>query len=226
VSATPFWGGGNDPGDEARAWDFCWLGDDLLPGIVEDVEVTGNGRDVDKQKAKGEDGVTLKDNGVGSAQITITLRLWDPEHHASWQEVRRRIDPKNPGGLRAPLTITHPRATEEGIKGVYVERIDAQHPSAVSGRTIVIECSEWFPAPKPAKTSQKQKPTASDRRQGLPGEAITLNAIEGIDGIDFGPEPRSRNKDIGVDAERIKAAEAARKAALDKAQKDAEEAST
>lgn len=206
MAATPFWGGGNEPGDAARAWDFCWLGDDLLPGIVEDVDVSGNGRDVDKQKAKGDNGVTLKDNGVGAAKVTITLRLWDPEHHEAWQAIRRRIDPKNPGGLRTPLTITHPRATEEGIKGIYVERIDAKHPSAVSGRTIVIECTEWFPAPKPAKSKQEKKPDgAGGQRLGLPGEAIPLSAIEGIDGIDLGPEPAGRGKrdqDIVRDAER------------------------
>jgi hypothetical protein len=217
VAGVPFWGGDpNDGADEKNAWDFCWLGDDLLPGIVEDFDVSDNGRDVDEQKAKGDNGVALKDNGVGASKVTITLRMWEERHHEAWQEVRRRIDPKNPGGLRTPLAIVHPRATEEQIKGVYVKRIDAQLPNAKSGRTVVIECIEWFPQPKPAKSSQSKKP-AGDRRQGLPGETISLSAIEGIDGVDLGPEPKSRHKDIGVDAERARLANEARKKALSEA---------
>lgn len=220
MAGVPFWGGDpRDGEDEKNAWDYCWLGDDLLPGIVEDVDVPDGGRDVDAQKAKGDNGVTLKDNGVGAKTVTITLRMWDQEHHEAWKGVRERIDPANPGNIRKPLTITHPKAVEEKIKGVYVKQIVVSHPSPVSGRTATITCVEWFPQPKAAKSEQKIKPAGAgpSGRLGLPGEALPLDGREGLDGLNFGPDPKSPHRDIGVDRERQLAEEAARKRALDAA---------
>lgn len=197
------WGGDPRKPDERNLWDVCWLGDDLLPGIVDDIEIDDNGRDVDEQKAKGNNGVSLKDNGVGAAKIKITFRYWTQVQHEAWLDVRKRIDPKNPGGIRAPLVPRHPRFDEESIKGIYVKRIDPGMPNAVSGRKVVIEAVEWFPAAKPAKTTQKVKPKGGDeqKRQGLPGEAVPFSAVEGLDGLDLGPEPNTADKERELDRE-------------------------
>jgi hypothetical protein len=190
MGAIPYWGDRDEGEDEdARSWDFCWLGDDLLPGVAT-VEVTDNGRDVDVQKPKGSNGVSLKDNGVGAAKVKITLQIYTGTQYDAWLKLRKRIDPKNAGGIREPKTISHPETDEAGVKGVYVKQIQAAPPTAKSGRTYTIDCVEWFPQPVKAKSTQKIKPPGNaSGRQGLPGETIPLTAVEGLDGLDLGPEP-------------------------------------
>ena len=153
MGAQPFW---VDEGGDEQAWDFCWLGEDLLPGLVE-VEA-GKSRDVDVQKNKGTDGAALSDDGYVPAAVTITLRMWTREQWAAWQDVYPKIDPQRPGGLRQPLSIVHPEPNHRGIDTIYVTSISGSSPRRGGVKTETIECLQWFPAPKPVKKSTKPKP--------------------------------------------------------------------
>jgi len=151
MAGVPFWADGSL---DAQAWNFCWLGEDFLPGLVE-VEVD-KGRAVDKQKSKGSDGPTLKDEGYEGAVVTITLTIWTAEQWDAWQSVRPKIDPQRAGGLRTPLAIDHPETQDAGVATVYVRRIRSGAPRG-SKKTYTLDCLEWFAAPKETKTEKKPK---------------------------------------------------------------------
>lgn len=158
MPAQPFW---VDEGGEENAWNFCWLGDDLLPGIA-DVEVTKS-RAVDVKKPKGGDGATLSDDGYEPAKVTIKLRIYTKEQWYAYQELYPRIDPQRAGGLRTPLRIINPEPNGRGIDTVYVQSISGSTPQRGGVKTETLECLQWFPAPKPAKG--KQTPPAPDPSQ-------------------------------------------------------------
>lgn len=152
MPSAPFWGGDTI---EESAWNFCWLGEDLLPGIV---EVTcPKTRSVDVKKQKGTDGAELEDTGYEPAKVTIKLKITDAEQWEAWLAVLPKIDPQKPGGLRQPLAILHPEPNSMGVTTVYVTTISGDPPTARSGKTITIECLQWFPAPKATKTSKTPK---------------------------------------------------------------------
>src|SRR5688572_32514624 len=93
MARIPFWGGETL---EEQAWNFVWLGEDLLPGIA---EVTAEkGRAIDVQKSPGSDGATIKDNGFEPGTVDITLRILTREQWEAWQDVLPKIDPQKAGG--------------------------------------------------------------------------------------------------------------------------------
>lgn len=167
------------PSPLARAleWSTCILGGDVLPGVAT-VEC-GVKRDIEKQKKKGDDGVTLKDQGYESAPVTITLVQWLEEHWTSWMAILPKIHPRTKGGVRTPLAIVHPEPNHKGVAQVYVEEI----PPTVVGTgaeygkwTITIKAWQWFPLAKPAKSKMKAPSNGGD----LPPTATPPNTDAAI----------------------------------------------
>jgi hypothetical protein len=153
-----------DEGGDEAAWDFCWLGDALLPGIAS-LEVTKT-RSVDVKKSRGTDGATLSDDGYEPARVTVRLRMWTAEQWAAYQDLLPQIDPQRPGGLREPVAIVHPEVNVRGIDTVYVTSISGSSPERGGAKVETIECIQWFPQPKPAKS--RQEPKAPEPQFGPP----------------------------------------------------------
>lgn len=152
MPATPFW---SDDSLASHAWDFCWLGENNLPGICK-VEVEG-GRDVDAQKSKGEEGRALKDEGTDGAKIDIECRMWLPQHHEQWDITQRAIDPLLVNSVKTPFEIHHPACDERGVRYVYITSLSCSHPESGGVRTAHITAQQWFPQPKKTKTSKTVK---------------------------------------------------------------------
>jgi hypothetical protein len=165
---TPHWADTENFGP--WAWDSVWLGDDLLPGVWS--ARPKKGRDVEKVKVKGEDGITLKDNGSSAPQIVLTGRLWHQQDWELWQEIQPNIDPEKPGAVRTPLPIYTALAELTGIRAVYIESIEFDPPkTAAEVLTVTITCTKWFPATK--KTQAKTK---------------DVKGFDGADRTDFDPD--------------------------------------
>ena len=145
---------------DAQAWNFCWLGDDLLPGIV---EVTSKkARGIDQHKAKGTDGKHLEDEGYEGGDVTIRLRLINDEQWQAYQKILPNLDPEQVGGLKRPLTILHPEPNAKGITTVYVTDISGDAPTSKSGKVETIQCKQFFPVVKNKKSSKTPKGTGAD----------------------------------------------------------------
>ncbi len=179
--AQPYWAEIDQT--ESASWNTCALGQDYLPGVC--VVSAEKGRDLDIKKAKGQDGYTMTDNGMTAGKVTIVMTLATKEDWILWQQIRPRIDPNRPGGARKPLTIYHPEAQDRGIQNVVVKNIAGSPPTARGGKVITIECSEWFPKPKPAKApgpKYNYQPEATDPQHlGLENRR-TFNDIDTISG--------------------------------------------
>lgn len=169
--SVPFWGGDLP---EEHGWNFVWLGDALLPGVA--TVTCKKERSVDVKKRKGDDGAELEDTGYEPAQVTIKLKITNADEWAAWQEVRPKFDPQKAGGLRQPLAILHPEPNAMDVNEVYVTSIEGDPPTARSGKLITIECLQWFPAPKPAKTSKTAK-----QKEGGGDEARKYAALQSLE---------------------------------------------
>lgn len=177
MSATPFW---SDDTLESHAWDFCWLGENNLPGICK-VEVDG-GRDVDAQKSKGSDGPALKDEGTQGAKISIEVRMWTAAQHEQWAITLDAIDPLRVNSLKTPFEIYSPATDERGVRYVYVTNVSVSAPKPGGVRTASIECRQWFPQPKPTKKSgkPKTKSAAQQHAEDLGSSSAELGSFAGI----------------------------------------------
>lgn len=156
MGSIPFWGGsGDSSGDSAQEWNTIFLGEDVLPGSAQFTSVR-KARGIDVQKSKGTDGATLKDEGFEPGRVSIEVTLWEPGHWDEWQRIRPKIDPQKAGGLRTPLDISAPETDEAGITQVYVQEIE-QAPPRGGKKVYRLDCIQWFPEPKAAKTSTTPK---------------------------------------------------------------------
>ena len=169
---VPYWADGSE---EASAWDFCWLGDDLLPGVVTDFKCP-NRRRLDQQASPGKDGVTLKDTGYELTAGSITFRMWTREQQEAWVGVRRRIDPKL-RGTRTPLPILHPQTVEAGISTVWIEEVDAGQPNSLDGRYVTIRWQEWTTSTRLAKVSKTTKSQRPAVEKGSEKPKIEVNVF-------------------------------------------------
>lgn len=152
MAAQPGW---EVEGLEAQAWNFCWIGEDLLPGIVE--VTSSKSRAVDQHKPKGTDGKNLEDEGYDGGKVTIRITIANEEQWQEYQKLLPKLDPEQLGGLKRPQEIIHPEPNAKGIKVIYVKEINGGHPSSRDGKVETLECLQFFPALKKKKTSKTPK---------------------------------------------------------------------
>jgi hypothetical protein len=151
--AQPGWTG--DGGSADSAWNRVQLGPYVLPGIC---TITGLavGQDLDVKKQKGQDGAVMEDNGLEPAKFNIEVQI-NEELWPMFQEILPRIDPRRAGASRSPLEIVHPLPNILDIREIVIKRVVPTSPTASRGMKWVFECLQWFPAPKPKKTTTKPK---------------------------------------------------------------------
>lgn len=137
-------------------WDTLYLGGEAWPGIPQ-IE-TEKSRDIDIAKQKGQDGATLTDQGYPGATVKITIRVWLDSQWAELNRLLPTIDPRVRGAFRTPIDIIHPEPNLKGVKQIYVKKIGATTVDK-GVVTQVIECAEWFPETKPAKSKSKTSKT-------------------------------------------------------------------
>ncbi|MFO7181076.1 MAG: hypothetical protein DIU78_020420 [Pseudomonadota bacterium] len=144
----PGWPGAGGSAD--LAWNRVQLGSYVLPGVctVTGLEV---GQALDVKKQKGNDGAVLEDNGLDPAKFNIEVQF-NEELWPAFQEVLPKIDPRRPGAARSPLEIVHPLTSFLNIREIVVRKVRPSPPSARGGMKWVLECIQWFAAPKPKKT--------------------------------------------------------------------------
>lgn len=168
MAQTPNW---SSHGLEATAWDATWLGKHYLPGITT-YEIEKE-RDVDEQKSPEVDGVKQVNKGIVGAKVRIKFRLFNNDDAwQQWCSILREIDPHKPGATKEPYEILNPEPNHLGITQVTILRIKSSSPNCKSGKGYEIECKQWFPAPKPAKsktTAQKKGTTVLPEIEIRPG---------------------------------------------------------
>ena len=172
MAAQPGW---EVEGLDAQAWNFCWLGGKLLPGVV---EVTSDkARKVDKQTPKGTDGNFLADEGYAGGTVQIRITMINDEQWQAYQALLPSIDPEQVGGLKRPLEIVHPEPNSKGIKTIFVEKISGSPPTSKSGKVETLDCQQWFPEVKKAKTSKTAKGQGADAHPIVIPPSLEINTF-------------------------------------------------
>lgn len=137
--------------DDAFAWGRCTLGPYLLPGLAK--VVPSSGRKLDIKPIPGSDGGNTTDKGYEGGRVTIDLVMWLKAHRDALLEIIPNIHPRKAGKKRDAYDITHPSASIHGIRSVMVEKIKGPVEGSIPGtKELTIECVEWMPTPKAARS--------------------------------------------------------------------------
>lgn len=160
---VPFWV--EEQIASASFWDFLLLGGVTWPGIWT-IEADKS-RAIDPAKEKGQDGITLTDNGYDASLVKAIGLIWKPTQLEALEEILPNFDPRRPGGSRTPLDIYHPVCTLLAIKTVYLRKISLANPQGGILR-VNLDMIEWFPKTKPASTSKKAKGFDGTDKSGAP----------------------------------------------------------
>lgn len=135
------------------SWDIVQLGQVFLPGVctIENFEI---GRDIDVQKRKKKEKARIRDNGLSPITFDIIVELTGRQWR-DWLKVLPYIQPKE-GGVRTPITITHPMPNSHGVQDIYIHKIKVPAPSARKGMKIEIHVGEWFEEEVESKGASKK----------------------------------------------------------------------
>lgn len=144
-------------------WENLILGEQLFPGVWT-VETSGVKREIQVSKAKGEDGITLRDQGMVGPRVTCS-GIVTSEEFVAIVGALATVNPRKPGGIRTPLTIVHPIPNALGIDKVYVDGINLDPPTASKPLVCQIECIQWFPQPKKVKRKDAKGESVEDNTQ-------------------------------------------------------------
>lgn len=140
-SAIPFWG------DVPEAWDTLVIAGIVMPGLV---RVRGNvGQRWDQRTTPGKNGIRLTTLGYDAAPISITLRMWMPDHLRDFEQLVRRIRPRFRGfrGKFLPedaITLEHPAVALYDITAVVVTKLGFPEPQDKDIYDVNIECIEYI----------------------------------------------------------------------------------
>jgi hypothetical protein len=155
---VPFWDSPPTPAeldrgpnnDGASAWDVCLLAGVALPGLAS-VKVKARKR-FDVKKKKGSDGARLTFTGYDPADVTVTLRLWTPEHLNQLWHLMPRLKAKaaakeaQAAAVDLALDINHPALALLSIHSVVIETVGGLEPADVRGsKQMEIHCLEYVP---------------------------------------------------------------------------------
>ena len=169
------------PAAENQEWDTLILGGEVFPGVA---TISGSGlkRKIDIKKPKGSDGASLKDEGYEPAKLAVELLI---HRIADWdllQALLPIINPRKKGGVRSPLSITHPVTRSLGINSIYVDSIPVfEHDKRNQWIKFRFTAIEWFPGPKPVKKGAGSKGSnkADEQKTDEAAEAIE-DAVAGF----------------------------------------------
>lgn len=137
---------------DPEPWDTLVLGADNMPGTWV-VESDGIKRELKISKAKGEDGLSIRDEGMTAPRVSCQGQILSEEFERL-KAILKTITPLKVGGVRTPLTIVHPIPNTLGIDKIYIDGISIKQPTSSSPMVCTLECIQWFPAPKKVKTKQ------------------------------------------------------------------------
>lgn len=166
--------------ESASAWNYCTLGDQILPGICR-VSVRTRWQ-LSVGEPSSSDGGNIDPKGRSPREITIELSL-QPETSDSLSDLQLFIKNLNGfvgGKSTSPLAISHPQTDMFGIDLVYVTDFISPPPRTGVPWIMTLTCLEYLP-PKPVKKG-------SPKRKSRLGQG-TLSAYPpiGRDGIEVTP---------------------------------------
>jgi hypothetical protein len=140
------------------SWDTLVLAGIVMPGVW---RVSGSvSRGVTIVKAKGTDGPRLKDDGQNAGTLTIEGDVWtdrggqDTSRLVALEQFLATIQPRQPGGLKTPVTILHPAASLLGISTIQIPGFSVR--TIANGRLGIAfdNVTEWFPEEDAGKPTQ------------------------------------------------------------------------
>ena len=106
------------PQENPTAWHTVLIQGEPTPGYATvEFKVA---RKIDEKPSPGSETFSLTDKGATCTDVTITLKIWTPEHFAAYQRLYEKyFDPRRPLNKRNVVTIVHPETHARGIRQLY-----------------------------------------------------------------------------------------------------------
>lgn len=131
------------PFTDAATWDTLTIGGVSFRGTFEfSGEVLK--RRLDTRHAAGRDGARIRDKGYALAELTLTLRAWEPEH---WDDLTALVALLFPRGTdptrRNAHSCAHPALALAGISELYATSMDAPRQTEAGLWEVSIKLVEY-----------------------------------------------------------------------------------
>ncbi len=173
---APYWD------DNPIAWDAPILNGERMPGVWKirlPVE-----RILDIKHAPGNDGARITDKGYKLAPLDMEVQIADAE---TWKRIQGFIDkyhPKKKGGVREPISISHPETDVLKISKIYIHKIG---PMTIDNgiMEMTLHAVEWVDTPKKVK---KKAPKTVDTSIPTPLNRDKITTLPGDEFASFEPE--------------------------------------
>jgi hypothetical protein len=171
--SVPFWVDGIDP--NANTWDYVWLGDQLLPGILKEFKIDSKNT-LDVGKAQGNTGAPVTPKGRQPRTISITVQVIKQSEWDDWDATLKALNMQGSDTTQRAFSITHPLAAKFGVTSVYIETLSLPMPSPVNGITFSLSCTENIPA-KPVSAAAASKKPGSTTSFGTAGFPVPKSQV-------------------------------------------------
>lgn len=149
---------GVNPADTHKLYDQFVLAGKKSPGVCHFKGLPKRELGWEKQKAKGEDGASVVNNGVDLAEFSVELELWKDSYRdefTEWDKWRPILETQIKEGSKSALDIYHPQLAELGIKSVVVKSWTAPSPDGKGAGIAEITFLEYAPKKKKSAGSPK-----------------------------------------------------------------------
>lgn len=169
---------GVNPVDTFKLYDCIVLAGKRSPGVCK-LNAPKRSLGWDKQKAKGDDGASVVNNGAELCEFQATLTLWkdpDRDEYAGWDAWKPILDTQVKDTDKKALDIYHPQLVAIGVTGVVVKSYTAPQPDGKGGATVHIDFIEF--KPKKKKTGDG-KPLGATDNSALAGAIAGAQSTEG-----------------------------------------------
>lgn len=147
IDALPHWH------DEPDVYDALFLGGQRIPGVVK-VEIARKVK-IDKKSPKGKHKAVVTKQGVEAAEITIEIRVLEPEDVETLRGQMDLLEPvpdKEKATAEDALDISHWTTAWRRIEAIVIE--ETKGPELVDGVLILTIKAVEFDKPKPAPIGQ------------------------------------------------------------------------
>ena len=148
-----------------------------LPGIVTDIEITGE-FDLERKRLEGRSFRTALAKGYKDAVVLISLEILPPDAEAQVKQIEAAFKINYAGAKPKPQRIVNPLLDARGVTAVLFKRFVTRQGSEDDALLCTLEFAEYEPLI--GRIEGSAKPPTKGRRAGVCRTAKAVAAVGGV----------------------------------------------